>query len=72
MVDRLKLIGTDVVGYIYRPAPMPPQLARYQRNGSSARLRDPRAELQSVSGGAPLNDAPLNGASGASSEQEKG
>ncbi len=72
MVDRLKLIGTDVVGYIYRQAPMPPQLARYQRNGSSARLRDPRAELQSVSGGAPLNDAPLNGASGASSEQEKG
>ena len=39
MVDRLKLIGTDVVGYIYNRAPMPPQLARYQRNGSSARPR---------------------------------
>jgi Mrp family chromosome partitioning ATPase len=37
MVNRLKLIGSDVVGYIYNRAPMPPQLARYQRNGSSAR-----------------------------------
>ena len=37
MVDRLKLIGSDVVGYIYNRAPMPAPLARYQRNGSSAR-----------------------------------
>ena len=38
MVDRLKLIGSDVVGYIYNRAPMRPHLARYRRNGSSARL----------------------------------
>ena len=37
MVDRLKLIGSDVVGYIYNRAPMRPHLARYRRNGSSAR-----------------------------------
>ena len=67
MVDRLKLIGTDVVGYIYSQAPMPPQLARYQRNGSSARFTDSRAELTALNGG-----TPLNGASGASSEQAKG
>lgn len=42
MVDRLKLIGSDAVGYIYNRAPMPPQLARYQRNGSSARPMDPQ------------------------------
>ena len=28
MVDRLKLIGSDIVGCIYNRAPMPPQLAR--------------------------------------------
>jgi Mrp family chromosome partitioning ATPase len=39
-VDRLKLIGSDVVGYIYNGAPMPAPLARYQRNGSSARPAD--------------------------------
>jgi Mrp family chromosome partitioning ATPase len=67
MVDRLKLIGTDVVGYIYSQAPMPPQLARYQRNGSSARLMDPGPELQTFSGG-----TPLNGTSGASSDEAHG
>ena len=40
MVDRLKLIGSDVVGYIYNRAPMPAPLARYQRNGSSAHPMD--------------------------------
>jgi len=67
MVDRLKLIGTDVLGYIYNQAPMPPQLARYQRNGSSARPMDPRAVLQAFSVG-----KPVNGASGPSSEQAQG
>jgi Mrp family chromosome partitioning ATPase len=72
MVDRLKLIGTDLVGYIYSQAPMPPQLVRNQRNGSSARVLDSRAELQTVSGGTPLNGAPLNGVSGTSSEDAHG
>jgi Mrp family chromosome partitioning ATPase len=72
MVERLKLIGTDVVGYIYSQAPMPPQLARYQRNGSSVRLTDSGAELQALSGGTALNGTPLNGESGASSEQAHG
>ncbi len=56
MVDRLKLIGADVVGYIYNRAPMPPQLARYQRNGSSARPMDvPASALPTPSGGQVLN-----------------
>ena len=56
MVDRLKLIGSDIVGYIYNRAPMPPQLARYQRNGSSARLIDFReTALSTLSGGRPIN-----------------
>ena len=37
MVDRLRLIGSDIVCYIYNRAPMRPHLARYRRNGSSAR-----------------------------------
>jgi Mrp family chromosome partitioning ATPase len=45
MVDRLKLIGSDIVGYIYNRAPMPPRLARYQRNGSSGHTLAPRAQL---------------------------
>ena len=36
MVDRLKLIGSDVAGDIYNRAPMRSHLARYRRNGSSA------------------------------------
>jgi len=36
-VDRLKLIGSDVVGYIYNRAPMPAPLARYKRDASSDR-----------------------------------
>jgi Mrp family chromosome partitioning ATPase len=60
MVDRLKLIGSDVVGYIYNRAPMPPQLARYQRNGSSARQM---AVVPAVPGG-----QLLNGGSGPSSQ----
>ena len=50
MVDRLKLIGADVVGYIYNRAPTPPPLARYQRNGSSAHPMEPGvAELPTIS-----------------------
>ena len=57
MVDRLKLIGADVVGYIYNRAPMPPQLAHYQRNGgSSARPMDvPATALPTFSDGQPLD-----------------
>jgi Mrp family chromosome partitioning ATPase/capsular polysaccharide biosynthesis protein len=52
MVDRLKLIGTDVAGYIYSQAPMPPQLVRHLRNGSSGRPTDIRkAVLLALSGG---------------------
>jgi len=67
MVDRLKLIGTDVVGCIYNQAPMPPQFARFQRNGSSAWTMDPRAILQTLS-----NGKSVNGASGASPEGASG
>ena len=68
MVDRLKLIGSDIVGYIYNRAPMPPHLARYRRNGSSAGLVDPgEPTLPNLSG-----SQPLNGESGASSEQAQG
>jgi Mrp family chromosome partitioning ATPase len=38
--DRLKFIGSVVVGYIYDGAPTSAPRARYQRNGSSARQRD--------------------------------
>ena len=56
MVDRLKLIGSDVVGYIYNRAPGPPILARYQRNGSSEHPMDlPAAALPTLSGGRPLD-----------------
>lgn len=34
MVDRLSLLGSNVVGYIYNRAPARPHLARYMRNGS--------------------------------------
>jgi hypothetical protein len=63
-VDRLKLIGSDVVGYIYNRAPMPPQLARYPRNGSSARRLDSRPTVLATSS----SGQPLNGRSGPSSE----
>jgi Mrp family chromosome partitioning ATPase len=66
MVDRLKLIGSDVVGCIYNRAPMPPQRARYRSNGSSVRPVGPE-ELSTLSGG-----QPLNGGSGASFEQAQG
>jgi Mrp family chromosome partitioning ATPase len=36
MLDRLKLIGSDVVGYIYNRGPMVTRLTRYWRNGSPA------------------------------------
>ena len=68
MVDRLKLIGADVVGYIYNRAynraPIPPFLARYQRNGSSAPPLDSRAAALR----APSGSQPLNGASSPSSD----
>lgn len=62
VMDRLKLIGSDVAGYINNRAPMPPTLARYQRNGSSARPMDPRA------GAHPAFSAshPLDGGNGSS------
>jgi Mrp family chromosome partitioning ATPase len=41
MANRLKLMGADVVGYIYNRAPMPAHRARYLRNSSSARSLDP-------------------------------
>ena len=34
MVDRLSLLGSDVIGYIYHQAPVRPHLTRYLRNGS--------------------------------------
>jgi len=40
MVDRLRLIGVNIVGYIYNGAPTPPRLARNQRNGSPAPSQD--------------------------------
>jgi len=42
-VDRLNLIGADVVGYIYNRAPARAHLARYRRNGSSVRPAPSRA-----------------------------
>ena len=66
MVDRLKLIGTDVAGYIYSQAPMPPQLVRYLRNSSSGRPTDIRkAVLLTLSGG-----RSSNGRSGPSAETD--
>lgn len=41
MLDRLKLIGSDVIGYIYDRAPMPAHLTRHRRNGPSARPMGP-------------------------------
>jgi Mrp family chromosome partitioning ATPase len=41
MLDRLRLIGSDVVGYICNRAPMPAHLTRYRRNGSSTRPMGP-------------------------------
>ena len=68
MVDRLKLFGSDVVGYIYNRAPMPPQLVRYQRNGSSPRPIDPQtADFSSFS-----NGRPLDGGSGPSADSPHG
>ena len=68
MVDRLKLFGSDVVGYIYTRAPMPPQLVRYQRNGSSPRPLDPQtADFSSFS-----NGRPLDGGSGPSADSPHG
>jgi Mrp family chromosome partitioning ATPase len=61
-MDRLKLIGSDVVGCIYNRAPMPTSSAHYQRdnspykgNGSSARPADhPRTvEFRALSIGLP-------------------
>ena len=46
-VDRLNLIGADVVGYIYNRAPVRAQLARYRRNGSSVRPAPSRAGFRS-------------------------
>ena len=63
VVDRLNLIRSDVVGYIYNRVPMPPPLARYQRNGSSAPSKGPAAASLVT-----LPDTqPLDGESGPSS-----
>ena len=68
MVDRLKLIGANVVGYIYNRAPMPPPLARYQRNGSPARPMDQQAaELPTITIG-----RPSDGGNGPFSEPQHG
>ena len=68
MVDRLKLMRSDVVGYIYNRAPMPAPLARYQRNSSSARPADPSTvELPAISIG-----QPLDGRNGPISERPQG
>jgi Mrp family chromosome partitioning ATPase len=64
MMDRLRLIGADVVGYIYNRAPMPSSLARHQRNGSSAHPIDLRAAATPVPSGIRL----FEGASSPSSE----
>ena len=37
MLDRLKLTGSDLVGYIYNRVPTRPQLSHYLRNPASAR-----------------------------------
>jgi Mrp family chromosome partitioning ATPase len=69
-VDRLRLIGSDVVGYIYDGAPMPAPLAHYQRNGSSARPTDsdsPAQDLPTVSLG-----RPPDGGNGSSPETSHG
>jgi Mrp family chromosome partitioning ATPase len=69
-VDRLKLIGSEVVGYIYDGAPMPTPLARFQRNGSSARPADfdpPAQDFSTVSLG-----QPRDGANGSSPEAPRG
>jgi Mrp family chromosome partitioning ATPase/capsular polysaccharide biosynthesis protein len=58
MVDRLKLVGTDVVGYIYNRAPMRPHLAHsYWRsgNGSSAEPADLRAAPPPSAGHQPVD-----------------
>jgi hypothetical protein len=58
MLDRLKLIGSDVVGYIYNRAPMSAHLvARYRRNGSSARPMDLSVALP-VDGNSGLSSQP--------------
>jgi Mrp family chromosome partitioning ATPase len=54
MVDRLRLIGVDIVGYIYNRAPAPPRLARNRRNGSQARWLDALV-LPADAGNRPLN-----------------
>lgn len=66
VVERLNLIGSDVVGYIYNRAQMRPPLGRYGRNGSSARPWDePPAS-------AVLNGKPLNGETLLPSQQPRG
>ena len=68
MVNRLKLIGSDVVGYIYNRAPMPPHLAHsYWRdgNGSSA---SPARLLTKPLPAAPADYQPVDGKSRPSSQ----
>lgn len=46
MLDRLKLTGSDLVGYIYNRVPTRPQLSHYLRNPASARANgSPAARL---------------------------
>ena len=68
MVNRLKLIGSNVVGYIYNRAPMPPHLAHsYGRegNGSSA---SPARLLTKPLPAAPGDYQPVDGTSRPSSQ----
>jgi Mrp family chromosome partitioning ATPase/capsular polysaccharide biosynthesis protein len=83
-VDRLKLIGTSIVGYIYCLAPALPWPARHQRNGSPVRSLDALAmAFSGDSGNRRLNDPGnrrlndpgnrrLNGAGGQPSEPGHG
>jgi Mrp family chromosome partitioning ATPase len=42
LVERLNLLGSDVIGYIYNRAPGRPHLGRYPRDGSPSRQAGPQ------------------------------
>ena len=68
MVNRLKLIGSDVVGYIYNRAPMPPHLAHsYGRNGNGSSV-SPAGLLTKPLPAAPGDYQPVDGKSRPSSQ----
>jgi Mrp family chromosome partitioning ATPase len=67
MANRLKLIGTDVAGYVYNRAPMPAHLARYRRNNPpTGSMGPPVAAPATATTTAPLpaltaSERPVNG-----------